>query len=124
MHPLANRASVQLDALANEPLILFKNSFFQTERILDGFAQLGREPNILMDTAQLSTVENMIKNNTAIGFLFDFLIKDSADLVGIPLDPPITTQVSLVWRKNRYLTAEMNDLIEFLTENRDKLNMC
>lgn len=119
-HPLAQQASIRLGDLENEPLVLFKNSFFQTERILDEFARLGHKPNVLLDTTQLSTVENMIRNSTAVGFLFSFLIRDSSELSGIPLDPPITTQVSLVWKKNRHISEEMNDLISFFQANKEK----
>jgi DNA-binding transcriptional LysR family regulator len=55
----------------------------------------------------------MIASGAAIGFMFAFLLKSSPELVGIPLDPPMTTQISLVWKKSRYMSYDMNNLIEF-----------
>lgn len=113
-HPLATLKSIRLEQLQGEPLVLFKNSFFHTERIMNQFSKLSIVPNVLMDTAQLSIVQNMIASNMAIGFLFEFLVKSNPELVGIPLDPPMTTQISLVWKENSYLSGAMKNLIEFI----------
>lgn len=110
-HRLSGRSSLQLAELKDEPMVLFKNSFFQTERILREFSRLALTPNVLLSTSQLSTVQNMIACNAAIGFLFDFLPKTTSDIVGIPLDPPMTTQVSLVWNKSSRITGCMQDII-------------
>lgn len=118
-HPLAGRKSIQFEELRNEPLVLFKNSFFQTERILDEFARRAITPFVLMNSSQLSTVQNMIAHSSAIGFMFEFLLKSTPDLVGIPLDPPMTTQVSLVWKKTTHFSADMNNLIQFLKSKYD-----
>lgn len=112
-HPLACRKSIALQDLKSEPLVLFKNSFFQTERIMNNFARLSITPNVLLDSAQLSTVQNMIASGTAVGFMFEFLLKSAPELVGIPLDPPMTTQVSLVWKKTGHISGDMRNLIEF-----------
>ena len=97
-HRLATKKSIRLEELRDEPLVLFKNSFFQTERIMNQFFKLSITPNVLLHTAQLHVVQNMIVSKTAIGFMFEFLTKAAPNLVGIPLDPPMTTQVSLVWK--------------------------
>lgn len=113
-HRFAARKSIHLEDLRDEPLVLFKNSFFQTERIMNQFSKLSILPNVLLDTAQLPIVQNMIASGMAIGFMFEFLTKATPDLVGIPLDPPMTTLVSLVWKKSSYLSGDMKNLIEFV----------
>ncbi len=116
-HHLAANSSIRLQDLQGEPLVLFKNSFFQTERIMNNFSKLSITPNVLLDTAQLPIVQNMIANNMAVGFMFEFLTKTTPDLVGIPLDPPMTTMVSLVWKQNSYVSGDMKNLIEFTKNN-------
>ena len=113
-HRFASRKSICLEELQEEPLVLFKNSFFQTERIMTQFNKLSITPNILLDTAQLPIVQNMIASGVAIGFMFEFLTKTMPDLVGIPLDPPMTTLVSLVWKKSSYISSGMKNLVEFI----------
>lgn len=112
-HPLAGEKTVSLAQLAKEPLVLFKNSFFQTERILTGFQNLGCQPNVVLYTAQLSTVQNMIQSNAAAGFMFRFLAERAEGMVGIPLEPEMTTRVSLVWRKARQCSHAVEALRAF-----------
>ena len=113
-HRYAAQESIRLEELRDEPLVLFKNSFFQTERIMNKFSKHSIIPNVLLDTAQLPIVQNMIASKMAVGFMFEFLTKATPDLVGVPLDPPMTTQVSLVWKKSSYISGDMKNLIEFI----------
>lgn len=113
-HRFAAQKAIRLEELHDEPLVLFKNSFFQTERIMNKFSRLSIVPNILLDTAQLPIVQNMITSKMAVGFMFEFLTKATPDLVGVPLDPPMTTLVSLVWKKSSYVSGDMKNLIEFI----------
>lgn len=113
-HPLSKKESVNIQDLKDEPLVLFKNSFFQTERVLERFKQSGYSPNILLDTAQVSTLLNVAASGLAIGFVFEFLLKNTPELIGIPLTPSMRTQVSLVWKQGEYLSSNMNQLIKFV----------
>lgn len=119
-HPLSKKASVNIEDLKNEPLALFKNSFFQTKRILERFAQSGYTPNVLLDTAQVSTMQNIVSEGLAVGFIFEFLLDNCANLVGIPLDPPMRTKVSLVWRRSEHLSGNMNHFIKFISDYSNK----
>lgn len=120
-HPLAAQKSVRLEELRDEPLVIFKNSFFQTERIMNRFSGLSIKPNVLLDTAQLSVVQNMIASKMAVGFMFEFLTGTTPDLVGVPLDPPMTTLVSLVWKKGSYVSVDMKNLMEFVKKMPDEM---
>lgn len=122
-HPFADRKMIRLEELAGEPLVLFKHSFFQTERIEGEFARLGITPNVLLYTEQLSTVQNMVAGKAATGFIFEFLLKSTPELVGIPLEPPMTTQVSLVWRKSRGLTEPMRKLIAYIADGVERFSV-
>ncbi len=113
-HELSQNKSVNIQDIKNESLVLFKNSFFQTERLLERFKQQNYTPNILLDTTQVSTVQNMVSSGLAIGFIFEFLMKTTPDLVSIPLNPPMRTQVSLVWKQGEYLSGNMNLFIDFV----------
>ena len=112
-HPFSELSKISLSSLQNQPLVLFKNSFFQTERILNAFRAINITPNVLLHTAQLSTVQNMIAAGTAVGFLFSFLTWQDERLVGIPLDPPMTTNVSLVWSRSLLLSEGAKGLIAY-----------
>ena len=112
LHPLANRRSVAIPDLAEEPLVLFKNSHFQTRNVLDRYAVAGITPRVLHYTDQVLTVQRMVSRNLAVGFLFNRLAEPLRDLVGIPLDPPMTLQLSLVWKRSGYRFPNMDQFID------------
>lgn len=113
-HPFAEKKSISIAEMGKQPLVLFKNSYLQTERILERFSWQNIEPRVLLNTTQLSTMQNMIKSGIAAGFMFEFLLKESPELVGIPLSPPMETKISLVWKTANYMTEEMRGLVRFV----------
>lgn len=116
---LSRRDSLGMAELARSPLVLFKNSFFQTEAIKKRFAQEQVEPWILLQTAQLSTVETMIESNAAVGFLFKPLIEKNGGIASVSLEPPLHVSVSLVRKKDTYLSDSMRRFLEFAETFRD-----
>jgi len=112
-HPLSSMERISLTDLKDVPLVLFKNSFFQTERILTAFRSLGLQPNVVLYTAQLSTLQKMIAGGSVAGFLFSFLAEQEPNIVGIPLDPPMVTRVSLVWQHSLILSDAAKSLIRY-----------
>jgi DNA-binding transcriptional LysR family regulator len=118
-NPLSRQASLGMVDLARSPLVLFKNSFFQTEEIKKRFAQEQVEPWILLQTAQLSTVETMIESNAAVGFLFKPLIEKNGGIAPVSLEPPLHVSVSLVLKKDMYLSDSMRSFLRFAESFRD-----
>ncbi len=119
-HHLAQKDSVCIEDLKDEDLVLFKNSFFQTERIIERFRQKNITPHVLLDTTQVSTLQSIVASGVAVGFVFKFLLNSTPDLSGIPLNPPMKTKVSLVWNNNEYLSDNMLCLIRFINNYSSK----
>lgn len=115
-HPLAQKAMIQMNDLLREPLVMFKDSFFQNERIIDRFRQCGQMPNVVLYTNQLSTIISLIQNGVASGFLLGNIKDSYPDLVSIPLDPPLAYKIGLVWRKDSFLFRDMSHLIACIRE--------
>ncbi len=113
-HPLAGQERLAVAQLADEPLALFKNSFFQTERIIARFEVEHITPHVLLQSDQLSTIRKLIASNAAVGFLFSKVACSLPELAAIPLDPPMTTQVSLVWRVSDCLSDEHRRFINYV----------
>lgn len=113
-HLLAARQRVSVGELAGEPLVLFKDSFFQTERIIARFEAEGIEPKVILQTDQLSTIRNLVSCNAAVGFLFKEVSSSLQRIASIPLEPPMTAQVSLVWRSADYLSRQEQRFIELV----------
>lgn len=71
---------------------------------LDRFRQEEITPNILIQTGRLSTVRELVTQGRAAGFLFSPIAASLPGVAGVPLAPPLTAQVSLVWNKGDYLS--------------------
>ena len=106
--------SVEAKDLSGRPIVMFKNSFFQTEAIKKWFSESGITPNVLLQTDQLSTLSNMISQGIAVGFMFKQLISKTSGLVAIPTKTPINAQISLVWRAKTGLFNSMKTFIEYI----------
>ncbi len=115
--PLAKRTSLCPTELADKPLVLFENSFFQTQEIKNRFSADKIEPNILLQTNQLSTLMSMISSGIAVGFMFRSLIKTDTELVPIPLNEPMYIDVSLAWCRSSHQKYSMKALREYLTDS-------
>lgn len=98
-HPLTGQESLCPEELADVPLVLFQDSFFQTELIRGWFAQADIRPNIILQSQHLSTLQSVVASTDAACFLFRPLLDDRPRLCPIPLSDPIRVQVSLAWNQ-------------------------
>lgn len=108
------KKEISLSELAGKPLVLLNNSFFQTEEILRRFSQEGVTPQVILQTEQLSTLQNIIKSGEAAGFLFRELIENQEGIQAVPLVPPIFVTVSLVFKKDSYVSESMESFRTFI----------
>ncbi len=114
--PLSKCKTVTPELLNGTPLVLFENSFFQTEQIRKWFASEKVNPNIILQTKQLSTMLTMISGNVAVGFALKHLVAENKSLTAIPTEKPIYLDVSLVWKKDAYSFGSMNKFREYIKE--------
>ena len=112
-NPVVKLNSVSASALGGVPVVLFQNSFFQTDEIKRWFSESGLAPNVLLQTDQLSTMMSIISGNAAVGFAFRDLIASNPNLVAIPLDRPLVATVSLVWKRNSRMSGAMKRFRDF-----------
>jgi len=115
-HPLTRLDYVDPKALSQTPLVLFQDSFFQTEVIQDWFARAQITPHILLQTRQLSTLQSVVASTDAAGFLFRPLLEGQDRLAPLPLSQPFSVQISLAWKKQAAPFSAMELLREHLTK--------
>ena len=113
--PLSKSNCVSAKDLENKPIILFNDDFFQTIQIKKWFFTSGQTPNVIMQTQQLSTLENMISSGKAIGFMFKQLCKKTG-LQSVSLDKPMNVSVSLVWKNNKSTFKSMQNFLHYLKD--------
>lgn len=110
----AFESKIKISDIADTPLVLFKNSFFQTMEIKKLFSSAHAEPKILFQTEQLSTMQSMIESGIASGFIFRELIEENENLKIIPLENPLYVNVSLVWKKSSHITGGMQAIKDII----------
>lgn len=115
-HLLAKNKTVSPQDLKDMPIVLFENSFFQTEKIKKWFTDKETEPNIIMQTKQLSTMLTLIRQNVAAGFIFSELARSNKEFVSISADPPMYADVSLVWNKDSYNFDSMGKFKKYVQD--------
>ncbi len=103
--------------LKDKPIVLFENSFFQTEEIKKWFAKDNIEPNVILQTEQLSTMLSMISNDIAFGFMFRKTIEKEDKLIPLLIESPIYVNVSLVSKEDAYEFSSMKKFREYLIKN-------
>ncbi|MBE5754131.1 MAG: LysR family transcriptional regulator [Clostridiales bacterium] len=111
---ISNKDMITAKDLVKEPLVLFNNSFFQTEEIKKWFSKEKITPNILIQTSQLSTMQKMIEAGLATGFMFKHLIQPEMGIKTFSMQRPLYVKVSLVWNAKAKLLRPMKKLITFM----------
>lgn len=113
---IAEYKSVTPYLLKNMPLVLFENSFYQTEEIKKWFACEKVTPNIILQTKQLSTMLTMILSNVAAGFTFREVTETNKALIAIPTKNPMYADASLVWKKDSYYFGCMDKFRKYVND--------
>lgn len=114
---IAAHTSISPEDLRDRGLVLFNNSFYQTELIKKQFRECDIEPKIIIQTDQLSTATSVVESGVAVGFLFGELIKAHPRLVALPLRDKIIVSVSLAHRRSAYMSDSMKALRRFVAEH-------
>lgn len=115
-HPVSKLKCVTPKILKNTPLVLFENSFFQTEKIKKWFSLENIQPNIIMQTKQLSTMLSMISQNVAVGFTFREIAQTNKNFVALPCQNPMSADICIVTNKNSYNFKSMEKFKSYIKE--------
>lgn len=113
-NPVSYLKKVTPNDLRDVPLVLFEDGFFQTEKIRKWFAEEDISPKLILQTKQLSTINRMISENLAVGFLFHELTKNDPSLCALSAKPSLFVEIGLVWQKGAYPLNSMETFKEFL----------
>ena len=114
---LATFGELGAEMLDGEPLVLFPDTFLQTRTIKRWFMRAGISPQVSVQTEQLSTALGVIESGIASGFMFKRLAEGRTGLKTLPLSPAITVDVSIIRKKDGYVSREMKMLENYFGEN-------
>jgi len=116
-HPLSKRSTITFKDIKDEPVILLKEGFYIRQKVLESFNEFNIQPNIILSSNQLETIKGLITNGIGISFLMKEVVEDNKKIAKIPLSTAIPLEISLVWKKDRYLSNASKAFIDFLNTN-------
>ena len=112
---LSYKRKIKLNILPQ--IILFKDSFYHTEEVRKWFADEKVSPDIILQTAQLSTIQSLVSNNVAAGFMFRPLVSEEKEFRAISTEPKMELNISLVWKKESYFFTAMKKFREYVEKH-------
>lgn len=112
-HLLAEKGSLEISDLAGERMLFFNADSVQNQLLNTRFEALGLHPHVVMRSSQLFTVLNFLAEGNCGCFLFSSMLNQLPSIVGIPIDPPILTNIGLVWKKGKFVSNRMKNFLDF-----------
>jgi DNA-binding transcriptional LysR family regulator len=111
-NPLSRLERVPFDQLQEFEFILFKEDTFIRQRILAECARFHFSPRILFSSSQIGTILELVEQGMGITFFIQDIVPQRPDLVVLPLAEPLSLDVGLAWKKERYLSTAAQNFIE------------
>ncbi|MCC8437300.1 LysR family transcriptional regulator [Brevibacillus sp. M2.1A] len=114
-HALAEKESVRLKDLANEPFIISTEGFQTREDILTAFSFEQVDPQIKFEIERFETALTLVRENLGVTIIPENYLSGSTDasLVRKTIDSPaLERTVYLAYLKNRYLAPAVQAFLE------------
>ncbi|TMV48296.1 LysR family transcriptional regulator [Paenibacillus mesophilus] len=116
-HPFADRPHVSLDVLKETPSVLLPVTYSMRRLIDEHCRAHGFAPRPVMEMTTMESIVNMVGKGVGVTVLpkayLDYI--DNPNIRTVPIqNPSITTQIGLVYRKNKHLCAASRVFMEQL----------
>jgi DNA-binding transcriptional LysR family regulator len=115
-HPFAARRSVGFVEFAREPLVFYKEGYYQRELLLDKFKAGGVEPRIVFETNLFSLVKSLVREGMGISTFLRMVVAGDSDLAAVSFDPPLYLDLVIAWKRGAYLSRANRAFVDFLLE--------
>lgn len=112
-HHLSTYNSVSIKDLCNESLIIFNHEYYVNQLVKEFFQTNQIKLSIIMETSQISTIEQFISEDIALSILIEGSINNN-EFVAIPIDGMPSVTIALGWKKNRFISNSTKTLINFV----------
>jgi DNA-binding transcriptional LysR family regulator len=105
-HPLATRRNIKLNALAQEPLVMFPRTIAASlyDAVLGVYRAQGHTPRIAQEAIQMQTIVNLVSAGMGVAWVPAAMMQlQRPGVVYRPLAAPaLVCETSLVWRDNTH----------------------
>ena len=119
-HPLANRRSVSLYDLAEEPYLLLDEGAYSEP--LEAFSAVGITPNIKLRVHDDYSILSMVERGLGISILTELVLhRTNYNVAVVPMEPPVIRNLSIVIKDRNSLALASKKFMEYLLANKSLL---
>lgn len=125
-NPLSHLPELDLERLSSEAFVIYRDDFSLHDVILDHCKLAGFQPKIIFETSQRELMIQTVAANLGIALLPSRLCLgfDPKSLIAIPLtNPEILHQMSVIWKKGRFLSHATHLWLEFARKSLPENNV-
>ncbi|WP_261129819.1 cidABC operon transcriptional activator CidR [Bacillus sp. Marseille-Q3570] len=117
-HPFSKSEKIELAKLKDENFILFTEDFALHNRIISSCAVAGFKPSIVSESSQWDFIGKMVASKLGIAFMPESICKAVHSDVAIldVIDPSISWELAIIWRKKAYLSFAAREWLDFTIE--------
>ncbi|MCC3381539.1 LysR family transcriptional regulator [Paenibacillus farraposensis] len=116
-HPIAKERFVHLDVLKDVPSVLLPSTYYMRQLINDACRSLDFTPHPALELSTMESIINMVNKGVGVTILpkayLDYIANKGIRTIPIQ-NPTLTTQIGIVYRKNKYLCAASRVFMEQL----------
>ncbi|RFB31838.1 LysR family transcriptional regulator [Brevibacillus sp. VP] len=114
-HPLANRTQIELQEIANEPFICFKQGYGLRTLTDTLCRQAGFTPDITFEGEEIATIAGLVAVELGVSLVPDVNVLDKSKISLLRvLDPACKRTIGLAWKEKRYLSPVARRFISFV----------
>jgi len=118
-HPLAGRAALKLQDLADVPFVLFEKGFMLNRRIIQACLARGFSPREVARSGQPDFIAALVGAGIGVALLPRMIAnaKQRDDVIIVPLrEPELDWNMALAWRRGGYLSAAAQAWLRLVAE--------
>lgn len=115
-HPLAGKPQLFLAQLANENFIMFDKGTGVHELTVDACRAAGFEPRIFYASLRMESILGLVASNSGIALMMQkiFDYHKHPEVVAIPLQETISSNLVLAWLKQKKLSEAAASFVDFI----------
>ena len=115
-HPLAGKPQLSLAQLANENFIMFDKGTGVHELTVDACRAAGFEPRIFYASLRVESILGLVASNSGIALMMQkiFDYHKHPEVVAIPLQETISSNLVLAWLKQKKLSEAAASFVDFI----------
>jgi len=113
-HTISEKEKLDFKDISNEKFIVLGDAYIHNEVLKNLFLKNGTTLNNFYSTDEIQTAKSLISSGLGIGIMINMAVKNVDSIKKVPLSEPILFYISLVIKKNHYMTLDENKIEDVL----------